>query len=393
MQGYHTGQQWSSCNGILMSPLDISGVWNLPCFFSIRFLSLNCVVDMKNFDRAKPFIAVTFLQAGFAGMDILSKAALNQGMSNYVLVVYRHAVATVVIAPFAVILDKKLRPKMTLAIFIKLVALSLLEPVIDQNLYFLGMKYTTATFAAAIVNVLPAITFVIAWIVRLEKVKIGSLHSQAKLAGTIATVAGAMLMTLMKGPLVELFRTKGKDYHENGTGGIDLHSSIKGALMITVGCFCWACFMILQAITLKSYPVELSLTAWICLLGTVEGTVVALVAEKGNPSAWALNWDMKLLAAVYSGVFCSGLAYYIQGIVMKDRGPVFVTAFSPLCMVIVAVMSSIILAEQMFLGRILGAIVIVAGLYLVVWGKSKDYESSSPPAEEQTIPVKQTTVA
>ncbi|KAJ6922301.1 WAT1-related protein [Populus alba x Populus x berolinensis] len=282
---------------------------------------------------------------------------------------------------------------MTLSIFIKLVALSLLEPVIDQNLYFLGMKYTTATFAAAICNVLPAITFIIAWIVRLEKVKIGSLHSQAKVAGTIATVAGAMLMTLMKGPLIEFFRIKGKAYHENGTSGFDLHSSIKGALMITVGCFSWACFMILQAITLKSYPVELSLTAWICLLGTIEGTVVALVAEKGEPSVWAINWDMKLLAAVYSGIFCSGLAYYIQGIVMKDRGPVFVTAFSPLCMVIVAVMSSIIWAEQMYLGRILGAIVIVAGLYLVVWGKSKDYKTSSPPADEQTIPVKQTTVA
>ncbi|KAH8506189.1 hypothetical protein H0E87_013132 [Populus deltoides] len=255
---------------------------------------------MNSFDRAKPFVAVIFLQAGFAGMDILSKAALNQGMSNYVLVVYRHAVATVVIAPFAAILDKKLRPKMTLSIFIKLVALSLLEPVIDQNLYFLGMKYTTATFAAAIVNVLPAITFIIAWIVRLEKVKIGSLHSQAKLAGTIATVAGAMLMTLMKGPLIEFFRIKGNAYHENGTGGIDLHSSIKGALMITVGCFSWACFMILQAITLKSYPVELSLTAWICLLGTIEGAVVALVAENGKPSVWAINWDMKLLAAVYS---------------------------------------------------------------------------------------------
>jgi hypothetical protein len=63
---------------------------------------------MNSFDRAKPFVAVIFLQAGFAGMDILSKAALNQGMSNYVLVVYRHAVATVVIAPFAAILDKSL---------------------------------------------------------------------------------------------------------------------------------------------------------------------------------------------------------------------------------------------------------------------------------------------
>ena len=54
------------------------------------------------------------------------------------------------------------------------------------------------------------------------------------------------------------------------------------------------------------------------------------------------------------GVVCSGLAYYIQGVVMKDRGPVFVTAFSPLCMVIVAIMGSFILGEQMFLGRYLG---------------------------------------
>lgn len=51
------------------------------------------------------------------------------------------------------------------------------------------------------------------------------------------------------------------------------------------------------------------------------------------------------------GIFCSGLAYYIQGVVMKHRGPVFVTAFSPLSMVIVAVMSSFILREQLFLGR------------------------------------------
>jgi hypothetical protein len=28
--------------------------------------------------------------------------------------------------------------------------------------------------------------------------------------------------------------------------------------------------------------------------------VVALVAENGKPSVWAINWDMKLLAAVYS---------------------------------------------------------------------------------------------
>ncbi|KAK1401050.1 hypothetical protein POM88_000655 [Heracleum sosnowskyi] len=62
---------------------------------------------------------------------------------------------------------------------------------------------------------------------------------------------------------------------------------------------------------------------------------------------------------------------------MKDRGPVFVTAFNPLSMIIVAILGSFILAEKMYLGRVIGAFVIVAGLYLVVWGKSKDYKSET----------------
>ncbi|KAJ9694535.1 hypothetical protein PVL29_010159 [Vitis rotundifolia] len=343
--------------------------------------------------RVKPFLAVTFLQFGFAGMDVFSKVALNQGMSNYVLVVYRHAIATAVIAPFAVILDKKVRPKMTFSIFTKLMLLSLLEPVIDQNLYYFGLKYTTATFAAAMCNILPAITFLMACIFGLEKVTFKSIHSQAKVVGTVATVAGAMLMTLVKGPVIELIWTKGRNNQGVKGGGTNINDSIKGSLMITVGCFSWACFMILQAITLKTYPAELSLTAWICLLGTAQGAIVALVMERGKTSVWSIHWDTKFLAALYSGIVCSGLAYYIQGVVMKDRGPVFVTAFNPLSMIIVAVMSSFILAEQMYLGRVIGAIVIVAGLYFVVWGKSKDYKSGSPSTDGQMVQDKQMTDA
>ncbi|GAB4833755.1 hypothetical protein Ancab_032005 [Ancistrocladus abbreviatus] len=341
-------------------------------------------MEFSKWEVAKPFLAVIFLQFGLAGMDILSKVALNQGMSNYVLVVYRHAVATLVTAPLAMIFDKKVRPKMTPSIFFRILLLSLLEPVIDQNLYFLGMKYTTATFAATMVNILPAITFVMAWIFRFEKVKLTSVRSQAKVVGTIATVAGAMIMTLVKGPALNFFWTKGSTSHELGSNiDISLHEAIKGSIMITIGCFSWAGFVILQAFTLKKYPAELSLTAWICLLGTLEGAALAFVMEKGNSSVWSIRWDAKLLAAVYSGVFCSALAYYIQGIVMKVRGPVFVTAFNPLCMVIVAVISSFILGEKMHLGRLIGAAVIVLGLYLVIWGKSKDYESPSTIIDEK----------
>ncbi|XP_013634418.1 PREDICTED: WAT1-related protein At2g37460-like isoform X1 [Brassica oleracea var. oleracea] len=336
--------------------------------------------------KARPFISMVLLQVGLAGMDILSKAVLNKGMSNYVLVVYRHAVATVVMAPFALYFDKKVRPKMTLMIFFKITLLGLLEPVIDQNLYYLGMKYTTATFATAMYNVLPAITFVLAYIFGLERMKLRCIRSAGKVIGTLATVGGAMIMTLVKGPVLDLFWTKGAS--TQNIDGTDIHSAIKGAVLVTIGCFSYACFMILQAVTLRTYPAELSLTAWICLMGTIEGTAVALVMEKGNPGAWAIGWDTKLLTSTYSGIVCSAIAYYVGGMVMKTRGPVFVTAFSPLCMIIVAIMSTVIFAEQMYLGRVLGAVVICAGLYLVIWGKGNDYEFSSMPQpnDESTQP-------
>ncbi|KAJ9175677.1 hypothetical protein P3X46_014210 [Hevea brasiliensis] len=294
------------------------------------------------FEKAKPFLAVIFLQFGYAGLSIISKFALNKGMSQHVLVVYRHAVATIVISPFAIIFDRKVRPKMTFSIFAKILLLGLLEPTIDQNLFYTGMKYTTATFAATMCNIVPAFSFLMAWALRLEKVNLRKLHSQAKILGTLVTVGGAMLMTLIKWAKFDLPWTKGYDHHGS------------------------------TAITLKTYPAELSLTVLICLVGTIEGSIFALIMERGNPSAWSIHFDSRLLAAVYGGVICSGVGYYVQGLAMKSKGPVFVTAFNPLSMVIVTILGSFVLSEIVYLGRVIGALAIVIGLYLVLWGKSKD---------------------
>lgn len=58
------------------------------------------------FEKAKPYIAMISLQFGYAGMNVITKVSLNHGMSHYVLVVYRHAFATLSIAPFALILER-----------------------------------------------------------------------------------------------------------------------------------------------------------------------------------------------------------------------------------------------------------------------------------------------
>jgi drug/metabolite transporter (DMT)-like permease len=156
--------------------------------------------------RCKPYVAMISLQFGYAGMNVITKVSLNHGMSHYVLVVYRHAFATLSIAPFALVLERKVRPRMTLWAFLQIFVLALLgcvhrgglvlfrviallvsclaklcsdsdcmrlcesfrahRPVIDQNFYYAGLKFTSPTFSCAMSNMLPAMTFVLAVLFR-----------------------------------------------------------------------------------------------------------------------------------------------------------------------------------------------------------------------------------
>ncbi|KAK7843827.1 wat1-related protein [Quercus suber] len=94
-------------------------------------------------------------------------------------------------------------------------------------------------------------------------------------------------------------------------------------------------------------------------MGTLESSILAVAMEWGNPTAWSIHLDSKLLAAVYAGVVCSGFTIYIQGLIMKQRGPV-----------------------------VIGAIIIFVGLYLVLWGKSKD-QLGSKSDNEKILPTAQ----
>uniref|UniRef100_A0A7N2MEY5 WAT1-related protein n=2 Tax=Quercus lobata TaxID=97700 RepID=A0A7N2MEY5_QUELO len=123
-------------------------------------------------------------------------------------------------------------------------------------------------------------------------------------------------------------------------------------------------------------------------MGTLESTMVALAMEWGNLMAWSIRLDIKLFAVVYAGIVTSAFPIYIQGLVMKDKGPVFVTAFSPLSTVLVAIIGSFILYEAMCLGSVIGATIIVAGIYLVLWGKSQDQLGLKSGGEE-VVPTAQ----
>ncbi|CAL1399953.1 unnamed protein product [Linum trigynum] len=346
----------------------------------------------KFLETSKPYFAMISLQFGYAGMNIITKVSLNHGMSHYVLVVYRHAIATAVIAPFALFFERKGQPKITFPIFIQIFILGLLGPVIDQNFYYAGLKYTSPTFSCAMSNMLPAMTFVMAVICRMEKLEVKKVRTQAKLVGTLVTVAGAMLMTLYKGPIVEMFWSKALQPVGSDHGATDQsHESsdkdwFKGSILLILATLAWAFLFVLQTKALKTYKNhQLSLTTLVCFMGTVQAIAVTFVMEH-DPSAWKIGFDMNLLAAAYAGIVTSSISYYVQGLVIKKKGPVFATAFSPLMMIIVAIMGSFILAEKIFLGGIVGSALIVVGLYAVLWGKQK--EKMSMDDDEILDPVK-----
>ncbi|GMY18904.1 WAT1-related protein At5g64700-like [Fagus crenata] len=72
------------------------------------------------------------------------------------------------------------------------------------------------------------------------------------------------------------------------------------------------------------------------------------------------------------GVVISALLYYLQTWCISTKGPVFAAMFSPLLLIIVGVFSAIAFAEQIHLGSLVGASLIIAGLYCVLWAKRTD---------------------
>jgi len=72
------------------------------------------------------------------------------------------------------------------------------------------------------------------------------------------------------------------------------------------------------------------------------------------------------------GFIASGVAFAVQIWCIDRGGPVFVAVYQPVQTLVVAIMASLTLGEKFYLGGIIGAVLIIAGLYLVLWGKSQE---------------------
>ncbi|CAI0428259.1 unnamed protein product [Linum tenue] len=316
-------------------------------------------------DDKKAYGAVVLIQLIYAGMFLLSKAAFDGGFNTAIFVFYRQAFAAAVVVP--------------LALFLEWITLSL-------NINGIALIYTSATLGAATVNSLPAITFFLALLFGMETLKVRTKPGMAKLAGIVICMGGVAALAFYKGPHFKVFSFFKHDLH----GQIHSSSShnntwVKGCFLMLFSNLSWGFWLVFQAILLKSYPSKLLFTALQCFLSSIQSLVVAVAIER-NPEAWKLGWNMKLVAVTYCGVVVTGVTYYLQAWVLEKKGPVFLAMSTPLALIF-TMLCSALLGDFINLGSVLGGMLLVGGLYSVLWAKGKEEQMKMDESIDEKMQI------
>ncbi|PIA41126.1 hypothetical protein AQUCO_02300137v1 [Aquilegia coerulea] len=328
-------------------------------------------------ETQKPYLAMILTQFIYAGMALFSKIALDVGMSPYVFLVYRQAFASLALAPFTFLLERKKAPPMTYSILFKIFLASLFGMTLSMNLYYVALSYTSATFAAASTNAIPALTFIIAAILRMESISMKRLYGVAKVLGSIICVSGALLVALNIGPPIEFMNWYSPTHKEVSSpepSPVESNSKldwVKGALIMLSANTTWSLWLIMQGPIMKIYPAKMHLTNLQCFFSCILSAIWAIVFDR-NPSSWKLGWNVQLLSIAYCGIVVTGITYWLQVWCIEKKGPVFTSMFTPLALLITAIISAFLWKETMHWGSVCGALLLVGGLFGVLWGKKKE---------------------
>ncbi|KAK1275599.1 WAT1-related protein [Acorus gramineus] len=328
-------------------------------------------------DKKKPYLVLIVIQSIYAGMYMLSKAAFNEGMSTYVFVFYRQSLATIFLAPIALIFERKTAPPLPFTTFFKMFLLSLIGITFSLNLYGFALNYTSAALASATSNMIPVITFFLSILLGMETVKLKRASGISKLTGVAICAAGAITIAFYKGPSFKSFSHHHLSTHHSSSRAAHAVSAqptkkwIEGTFLMILCNTTWSMWIVFQGRLMQEYPAKLLFTTLQCLCSAVQSFFVAIAFER-DLSRWMLGFDVGLVAVAYSGIVVSGFTYYLQGWCIAKRGPVFLAMSMPLAFMITIVGSSFALGEVISLGSALGGALMIGGLYSVLWGKNKE---------------------
>ncbi|XP_018632840.1 WAT1-related protein At1g25270-like [Nicotiana tomentosiformis] len=279
------------------------------------------------------------------------------------------------------------RPNITWAFLLQAFISGLLGGSLFCNLFYASIELTSPVFVSAIDNLVPAMTIVIAILFRSEKLSLHKVSGKAKSLGTIICVTGAMVMTFYKGRQLPMWSFKIHFLHHTTTTGS--HEKLQsgnnfslGIILALRSSFCYALWTVLLEKIGNDYPCHYSSAAWMSLMGAIQSTIFALCFDHES-NQWKLGWSIRLFIVLYMGVLGSGIVVILMTWCSQKRGPLFVSIFNPMTLIFVALASAMLLDEAVYVGSVIGGGLIIAGLYLVLWGKEKERKALNQSSNEE----------
>jgi drug/metabolite transporter (DMT)-like permease len=234
--------------------------------------------------------------------------------------------------------------------WLRVVLLGLLANVVYQLLFIYGVDRTLAGNAGLVLATTPVWTLILASLSGLEH------HGRAVWGGVLATLGGMVLVVL------------------GGDGGLGLGEGLLiGDLLLVLASITWAAYTVGTQDITREYG-ALAVTSWTLWVGTIG--LVAL----GAPSLWSTEWGIispvGWIGTVYSGVLAIALAYLIWNHGLEHIGGPRTAAFSNLVPVVALIAAALWLGEEPGPTQIVGAIIIIAGVWVARVAGGKTVEPS-----------------
>ena len=275
------------------------------------------------------------VQISFSGLHIVGKLVLET-LPPLAVASFRVLIATPLLMGLAWYVDRRLPPWNLLP---HLALLGLLGVFLNQVLFVVGLKYTTATNAAILMSSVPVFAVGIGWLTRIERIGAG------RLAGVVLAATGAViLLDPRRFSLVD--------------------ATFLGTFLILMNSLCFATYLVLQRPLLSRLPWR-TVIAWTFLFGGI-----GVIAVGGNTVA---SLDVSAVApGIWWGVLFIGLVptffgYLLNTWAVRRSSVTLVAVYTTLQPLLTALLAIVFLREQLRAPQVAGFVLIASGLWLVSW--------------------------
>ncbi|KAG6713323.1 hypothetical protein I3842_05G145600 [Carya illinoinensis] len=219
---------------------------------------------------------------------------------------------------------------------------------------------------------------------RFEKLDLRVKSSRARCIGTIASITGALIVTLYKGLRITVASLPIRVEIGQQISTIQSNGLLE-AFLLAFESFLHASKFNIQTWIIREYP-----------LGSTHRICHHLIDCREDPNAWKLSLNMELIAIGYSNYLICVFLWAFH-----EKGPMYVAMFNPLGKFIAVVMGVTFLGdpfilEGMLAPLVIGAAIIVPGFYAVIWGQThqekkpdEDHPISSIESSSPRVPLLQ----